>query len=91
MRILIQHPEDKSYFDGAEWRPDAACAKDFESVYQAEQFCADQGIGSALIVVKFNDAAAQDIKYSVGPAHVLLTSKPPTTRLYNRNHPASVR
>ena len=82
MRILIQDPETKGYYNGAEWGSDVAGAKEFESVYLAEQYCHDQNIRSALVVVKFNDAAAQDIKYAVGPSNALLTSKPPTTKLY---------
>ncbi|HWD19615.1 MAG TPA: hypothetical protein VHB20_10075 [Verrucomicrobiae bacterium] len=82
MRILIQDPDSKRFFDGSQWGSDANSAMEFESVYSAEQFCHEQTIEKALIVVKFNDAAAQDIKYAVGPANALLTSKPPTTRLY---------
>jgi len=82
VRILIQHPESKRFFNGVEWNPSLEDAMDFDTVYSAEQFCRDQDIRSALIVVKFNNLAAQDIKYLVGPANSLLTSKPPTTRLY---------
>jgi len=84
MRILIQHPESKSFYDGHDWAADIHQAKEFESVYSAEQYCQDQEIRRAFIVVKFNESAAQDIKYAVGAANALLTSKPPTTRLYRR-------
>jgi hypothetical protein len=83
MRILIQNPESKRYYDGTQWGADLENAKEFDTVFSAEEYCRAQDIGSALIVVKFNDLAAQDIKYAVGPANSLLTSKPPTTRLYH--------
>jgi hypothetical protein len=82
MRILIQDPESKRYYDGVKWGLNLDGAKEFETVYSAEEYCRDQDIRSALIVVKFNDLAAQDIKYAVGPANTLLASKPPTTKLY---------
>jgi hypothetical protein len=86
MRILIQDPESKRYFDGLRWETGLDFAKEFDTVFAAEEYCRENEIGSALIVVKFNDSTAQDIKYAVGPAHVLLTSKPPTTRLYHPAH-----
>jgi hypothetical protein len=82
MRILIQDPESKRFFDGQVWGQDATSAMEFESVYSAEEFCRNHAIQVALIVVRFNNAASQDIKYAVGPANALLASKPPTTRLY---------
>jgi hypothetical protein len=82
MRILIQDPESKRYYDGLQWDRDVEDAMEFETVFSAEEYCREQNIRTALIVVKFNDVAAQDIRYAVGPANCLLTSKPPTTRLY---------
>jgi hypothetical protein len=82
MRILIQDPESKRYYDGAQWGPSLDDAKEFETVFSAEEYCREQDIRTALIVVKFNSLAAHDIKYAVGPANTLLASKPPTTRLY---------
>ena len=82
MRILIQDPESKRYYDGAQWGCDPADAKEFDTVFSAEEHCRAQDIRSALIVVKFNDVTSPDIKYAVGPANALLASKPPTTRLY---------
>jgi hypothetical protein len=86
MRILIQDPESKRYFDGLVWESNLDVAKEFDTVFAAEEYCRDNDIRSALIVVKFNDATAQDIKYAVGPANSLLTSKPPTTRLFHPAH-----
>jgi len=82
MRILIQHPESKRFFDGQAWEQDGQGAMEFESVYSAEEFCRNHAIQTALIVVRFDSAASQDIKYAVGPANALLASKPPTTCLY---------
>jgi hypothetical protein len=84
MRILIQDPESKRYYGGDHWVCHLDEAKEFESVFSAEEHCRAHDVRSALIVVKFNDATAQDIKYAVGPAHALFASKPPTTRLYRR-------
>ena len=86
MRILIQHPESKRYFDGVHWETNLDLAREFDTVFAAEEYCRENEMGSALIVVMFNNSRAQDIKYAVGPAHVLLTSKPPTTRLYHPAH-----
>ena len=81
MRILIQDPVEKGYFDGASsWDSGEAQAKEFESVAQAETFCQEQNITRALIVVKFNDPA-RDIRYPIGAEDALLVSKPPTTRI----------
>lgn len=84
MRILVQHPESKRFYDGADWAEKDETALEFESVYAAEAYCREHEIRVALIVVRFNDAATPDIKYAVGPANALLESKPPTTRLYRR-------
>ncbi len=91
MRILIQHPESKRFFDGQAWDQDAQTAMEFESVYSAEEFCRNHAIQTALIVVRFNSSASQDIKYAVGPANALLASKPPTTRLFRPAHAAHPR
>jgi len=80
MRILIQDPVGKGYFDGVAWSGDAEQASEFESVAQAETFCHQRNVTSALIVVKFNDPA-QDIRYPIGPQDALLVSRPPTTRI----------
>jgi hypothetical protein len=86
MRILIQDPESKQYYDGVHWETDLDLAREFDTVFAAEEYCRENEIRSALIVVMFNNSKSQDIKYAVGPAHVLLTSKPPTTRLYHSEH-----
>jgi hypothetical protein len=80
MRILIQDPVGKGYFDGITWGSDVDDAREFESVAQAESFCHEENVTRALIVVKFNDPA-QDIRYPIGPHDALLVSKPPTTRI----------
>jgi hypothetical protein len=80
MRILIQDPVGKGYFDGIAWNGGVEQALEFESVAQAETFCHGQNITRALIVVKFKDPA-QDIRYPIGPQDALLVSKPPTTRI----------
>jgi hypothetical protein len=80
MRILIQDPVGKGYFDGIAWDCTVEQAREFESVAQAETFCHEQSFTRALIVVKFNDPN-QDIRYPIGAQDALLVSKPPTTRI----------
>jgi hypothetical protein len=80
MRILIQDPVGKGYFDGVAWNGDVEQAREFESVAQAETFCHEQNVTRALIVVKFKDPT-QDIRYPIGAQGALLVSKPPTTRI----------
>jgi hypothetical protein len=80
MRILIQDPVRKGYYDGTGWNGGSEQAREFESVAQAETFCQQQHVTRALIVVKFKDAS-QDIRYPIGPQDALLVSRPPTTRI----------
>lgn len=80
MRILIQDPIGKGYFDGAAWNGDVHVAQEFESVAQAENYCHEHEIARAHIVVKFKDPS-QDIRYPIGPQDALLVSKPPTTKI----------
>ncbi len=80
MRILVQDPATKVYFDGVNWTSRAEQAKAFESVAQAESFCQKRQFSTALIVVKFKDAS-RDISFPAGARHALLVSKPATTRL----------
>ena len=80
MRILIQDPVGKGYYDGSAWDSALERAREFESVAQAETFCHEQNVTRALIVVKFNDPN-QDIRYPIGPRDALMVSKPPTTRI----------
>jgi hypothetical protein len=80
MRILIQDPVSKGYFDGITWNSDVELAREFDSVAQAETFCQEQSVTRALIVVKFKDPS-QDIRYPIGAQDALLVSKPPTTRI----------
>jgi hypothetical protein len=80
MRILIQDPVGKKYFDGIAWNGNVEEAREFESVAQAETFCQEHKVTRALIVVKFKDPT-QDIRYPIGARNALLVSKPPTTRI----------
>jgi hypothetical protein len=80
MRILLQDAVRKVYFDGADWNENAAQAKEFESVNQAETFCVQHALANALIVVKSKDES-HDISYPVGVRNALLVSKPATTRI----------
>jgi hypothetical protein len=80
MRILVQNPASKAFFDGTSWNEDFEQAKTFESVTRAEAACREQQFSSALIVVRFENAR-QEISYPVGAGGALLVSKPPTTRI----------
>lgn len=80
MRILVQDAGSKVYFDGADWNQNAAQAKEFENVAQAETFCLQHALTNALIVVKSKDES-HDIRYPVGVRNALLVSKPATTRI----------
>jgi hypothetical protein len=80
MRILVQDSLRKVYFDGADWDESAAKAKNFENVTQAEAFCQEHELSTALIVVKFNDGS-HDVSYPVGNRNALMVSKPATTRI----------
>ena len=80
MRILIQDPVGKGYFDGSAWNGGLEQAREFESVAQAETFCHSQNVTRALIVVKFKDQTAE-VRYPIGARNALLVSKPPTTKI----------
>jgi hypothetical protein len=80
MRILVQDAARSVYFDGVDWNEDAALAKDFENVAQAESFCREHELSKVLIVVKSNDGQ-HDISYPVGGRNALLVSKPATTKI----------
>ncbi len=82
MRILVQNAVRRAYFDGLDWNENVANAKDFESVAQAETFCQEHNLSTALIVVKSKDGS-HDISYPMGDRNALLVSKPPTTRIRN--------
>ncbi len=73
MRILIQDPLTRAFYDGAVWSNDIVEAMDFESTSQAERFCLEKQLPGALIVVKFNDPAG-DIQFPAGARHSLLTA-----------------
>ncbi len=80
MRIIVQASGGKVYFDGTDWNEDAAKAREFESVAQAETFCRDHQLSTALIFVKFKDGS-HDISYPVGVGNALLVSKPAMTSI----------
>jgi hypothetical protein len=62
MRILIQDPATKSYFSGGDWGGDENRATEFGNVAQAEEFCRQQNLPRALVVVKFKDPT-HDVSY----------------------------
>jgi hypothetical protein len=80
MRILVQDPVRKVFFDGVSWNDNPQKAKDFGSVAQAENFCLEHELHTALIVVKSKDGSS-DVSYPVGDRHAPMVSKPPTTRI----------
>jgi len=80
MRILVQDPTSKAFFDGTGWDHDLEKAKTFENVAQAETLCEDYQFSSALIVVKFENPN-NDFSYPVGARSALLVSKPQTTKI----------
>jgi hypothetical protein len=62
MRILIQDPGSKAYISGTDWVADENAATEFGNVAQAEEFCRQQNLPLALVVVKFKDDK-DDVKY----------------------------
>ncbi len=73
MRILIQDPASKGFFDGATWTRELMYAMDFESTSSAEKYCLDHNLSRALVVVKFKDDS-DDIKFCAGSRSSLLGS-----------------
>ena len=80
MRILVQDAVRSVYFDGVDWSENMAQAKGFESVYEAETFCQEHELSTALIVVKSNDGH-HEVRYPVGGHNALLVSRPATTEI----------
>jgi len=62
MRIVIQDPGTQSYFSGDTWDVDENRATEFGNVAQAEEFCRQQNLPRALVVVKFK-GAVHDVRY----------------------------
>ena len=62
MRIVIQNPETRAFFSGGEWDLDEDRASQFGNVADAEEFCRQQNLPQALVVVKFRDAI-NDVSY----------------------------
>ncbi len=65
MRILIQDPESKAFLSGDDWDADEHRATEFGNVAQAEEFCRQQNLPLALVVVRFKDPV-NDVSYPVG-------------------------
>jgi hypothetical protein len=80
MRIVIQDPTSKAFFDGVSWDNELERAKTFENVAQAEACCAEQQLANALVAVKFNDPNS-DFSFPVGSRGALLVSRPQTTKI----------
>jgi hypothetical protein len=80
MRILIQDPESKAYYCGDDWGAEEDRATEFGNVAQAEEFCRQQNLPLALVVVKFKDAT-QDVKYPASARDDAQLKKYSTTRL----------
>ncbi len=80
MRILIQDPESKAYFNGGDWDVDENHATEFGNVAQAEEFCRQQNLPLALVVVKFKDATS-DVSYPASARDDAQLKKHSTRRL----------
>jgi hypothetical protein len=80
MRILIQDPESLSFFSGDTWDVDEKHAIEFGNVAQAEEFCRQENLPLALIVVKFKDATS-DVSYPASEQDDAQLKKYSTKRL----------
>ena len=80
MRILIQDPESLSYFSGDTWDVDEKHAIEFGNVAQAEEFCRQQNLPLALVVVKFKNPV-NDVRYPVNSPDSALLKKYSTRRI----------
>jgi hypothetical protein len=80
MRILIQDPETRAYFSGDDWDVDENRATEFGNVAQAEEFCRQQDLPLALVVVKFKDPA-HDVRYPASARDDAQLKKYSTKRL----------
>jgi hypothetical protein len=65
MRIVIQDPTSHFFFDGGTWVGDEKGAMEFGNVGRAEEFCQQELLAGALIVVKFNDGL-DSVCYTAG-------------------------
>jgi hypothetical protein len=81
MRILIQQPDTRAYFSGDTWNVDVNHATEFGNVAQAEEFCRQQNLPLALIVVKFKNAA-NDVSYPASAQHDAQLQKYSTKRIH---------
>ena len=80
MRILIQDPESNAFFSGDEWDVDENHATEFGNVAQAEEFCRQQNLPLALVVVKFKDPI-NDVSYPASARDDAQLKKYSTKRL----------
>jgi hypothetical protein len=80
MRILIQNPDNKAYLSGDTWDDDENHATEFGNVAQAEEFCRQQNLPLALVVVKFKNPV-NDVRYPVNSPDSALLKKYSTRRI----------
>jgi hypothetical protein len=80
MRILIQDPETKYFFSGEDWDVDENRATEFGNVAQAEEFCRQQKLPLALVVVKFKDGM-NDVSYPASARDDVQLKKYSTRRI----------
>jgi hypothetical protein len=80
MRIVVQDPEGKAYFSGTGWTDDENRATEFGTVTQAEEFCRQQNLSLALVVVKFN-GGDNDVRYPASARDDAQLKKYSTKRL----------
>ena len=80
MRILIQDPESKAFLSGDDWDADENHATEFGNVAQAEEFCRQQNLPLALVVVRFKDPV-NDVSYPVGAPDQARLKKYSTRRI----------
>ena len=80
MRILIQDPESHAYYSGPDWTADESRAAEFGTVAEAEEYCRQQNLPLALVVVKFKDAN-HDVRYPASARDDAQLKKYSTKRL----------
>jgi hypothetical protein len=80
MRILIQNPDNKAYLSGDTWDDDENHDTEFGNVAQAEEFCRQQNLPLALVVVKFKNPV-NDVRYPVNSPDSALLKKYSTRRI----------
>ena len=71
MRIVVQDPISKAYFDGERWGESLEQAMDFDTTRDAEKYCLGRKLSTALVVVKFSGDQS-DVCFPVGVRDSLL-------------------